>query len=113
MRNKFTDHLLDSERALGPFVKIDDYDDERIEEIAREHELNSMVLNQTTSNLANSVRLHPEAETLEMAKLIQHFRLLQTRSETLQGRIQSHLNRLANTLALRESRKSIEQSVST
>ena len=113
IRNKFSNDLLQSERALGLYFKIKDYDEEGLEKIAGEHRFNWMFLDQLVSNLNNFVRFHPEAKTLGMMILREDFEFLRIRSEKLQRRIQWHQNWLGNMLALKASRKSIEQSICT
>ena len=106
-------HLMDAEVSLSPFLKLKDFDEEELEIIISDTETNNLILRQNISNLTSYLWSHPASRTPAMTASLKDLEILQSKFESLQGRGQALMNRLSGTLALKESRRSIEQSTST
>ncbi len=65
------------------------------------------------TNLENYMKVHPTGRTLAMSIALKDLKFLQSTIKGHQNRIHVFVNRLVSTLALKESRKSIEQGTST
>ena len=105
--------LMETEQSLGPFLNIKDFDEESLEKTISDIEFQHLILCQNISNLTSYLWFHPQFETPAVTTALKDLKILQSRIETLQRRGQAVMNRLVGTLALKESRKSIQQSTST
>ena len=107
------ERLMTSERALGPLTRAKDFDEESLEQITLDIEFFNSTLRQNIANLKNYLEVHPLARTAAMLATLRDLESLQSVVEGHQKRAYVLMNRLVSTLALRESRRSIEQSRST
>ena len=105
--------LMESERALWPLAKPNDFDEESVEKIISDLEWNHWTSRANLTNLTNYMKIHPTAWTPTLSTTLQDLESLQNRIEDHQKRAKALRSRLVSTLALEESRKSIEQSTST
>lgn len=105
-------NLMESERVLGRFAKTDHFDEESLEKISSDIELNYSISRANLTSLNKYVKTHPTAWTPAMSTVLKDLELLQSTIEGHRGRVHEPINRLVSTLALKESRKSIEQSTS-
>ena len=105
--------LTEAEQDLGLYRSVKDFDEEKLEQIISDIEAQHLILWQNVSNLTSYLRFHPHFRTPVMATALNDLELLQTKTEALQRRAQTLMNRLVGTLALKESRKSIQESTST
>ena len=102
-----------SERALDPLTQAKKFDEESLEQITLDIEFLNFTLRQNIANLKNYLEVHPLARTAAMLATLRDLESLQSVIEGHQQRAYAFMNRAVSILALRESRKSIEQSRST
>ncbi|KAI9875290.1 MAG: hypothetical protein M1830_008655 [Pleopsidium flavum] len=105
--------MMEGKTSLRLFKNIEDFDEGSLEIITSDIEFNHTILWENVSNLNDYLWAHPEVRTPAMATVLKDLEMLQSKSEALQRRGQVLMNRLVSTLALKESRRSIEQSTST
>ncbi len=106
-------HLFEAGESLGPFARLKDFKEEGLQKIIYDIESNHLMLCQNISNLTSYTRSHPHFETPAMTLALNELQVLRSKTEALQTRGQTLMNRLIGTLALEESRRSIQQSIST
>ena len=105
--------LIRKERALSPFHEFDELDEENLQEITSGAEWADFIIRANIANLRDYLNAHATSRTPAMLTALQDLESLQGRIESLRKRTDVLTNRLVSTLALKESRKSIEQSTST
>jgi len=113
IRRNTAKNLIENERALGPFAKTNHFDEESLEKITSEVELSYSISRANFINLKNYTKVYPTARTPAMLTALQDLESLHSTIEDHQKRTHILTNRLVSTLALKESRRSIEQSTST
>ena len=113
IRRRTAMELIESERALGPFAEINHFNEESLEKITSDIDLHDSISKANITNLKNYLFVHPTAKTPAMLHALQDLESLQSIIDGLQKRASALMTRLVSILALKESRKSIEQSTST
>ena len=110
---KIAESLMESKRALNLFKQTNDFDEESLEKITYDIELQDSILRANITNLKDYLKVHPTARTPAILTALRDLGSLQSEVEGHQKHAYIFMNRLVSTLALKESRKSIEQSMST
>lgn len=101
------------EQYLNPFLRTADCDEESLEKNISDIEMNSSVVERIILNLDAYFSLHAQSRTPAVEMALKDLEMLRNNLDSLQRRAQALQGRLVATLALQESRKSIEQSIST
>ena len=116
IRDQFANLLQELEDFLGPFFDLrerDEGDEDDLEKILSGLEYYSIYLDRSLTNLDNFLQSHLNAKTSAMTAATKDLGTLQIWAEKLHKRGQTLINRRVATLALLESRKSIDQAEST
>ncbi|CAD6572448.1 MAG: hypothetical protein ASARMPRED_005339 [Alectoria sarmentosa] len=101
------------EQYLNPFLRTADCDEESLERNISDIEMNSSVVERIILNLDAYFSLHAQSRTPAIEMALKDLEMLRNNLDWLQRRAQALQGRLVATLAIQESRKSIEQSIST
>ena len=113
IRGMVANEILKSERTLHAFSKPSDYNQESLQEAIADIEAEDVILAANVTSLDKYQSTNDSACTAGMQAALRDLKALQMEVKDRKERAQVLWNRLVSTLALTESRQSIEQSNST
>ena len=112
IRRLTAQNLMEYERSFKPFAQLEHFDEEILEKLLSDVESSYEITRANLNSLDKYLKTHTTACTPAMSAILQDLESLQSTIEGYRRRAHELKNRLVGTLALKESRKSIEQSMS-
>ena len=113
IRRLIAKELMRCGPSLGPLADPAYFKEGSLGERIFEIETLCLISRTNITNLENYLEIHPTARTPAMSTTLKDLKFLQSVIGVYQGEVRTFSNRLVSSLALQESRKSIEQSKST